>query len=267
MNTLISHELPKQLFPYHRYVCDYPYVLGHLLLKGSEHYDEDYAQFHKQTIKEYDYSVMDNGLYELGDSIDYVQLYELGEEYKPSHLILPDCLNKKDITMDRAMKYLSEFGRSSTPNFMGVIQGQTLEELIKMIDFYNSIDKVDVIAVPLMSLPKGSKDIADLEYNLHRLFVMSTILHYAKKPLHLLGCLTPNEFLFYNKEQYKQIKSIDTSAPIMYGLDNVKFTPEGINSKTSKPKMKLVNAMNNKFNSNQEILIAHNIRTFRSFIK
>jgi len=38
--SLISHEIPKQLFPIHDIINDYPYVLGHLL-----NLDKEYAAF------------------------------------------------------------------------------------------------------------------------------------------------------------------------------------------------------------------------------
>ena len=97
---LVSHEIPKQLFPSHDFISDYPYVLAHLLMEDTKHYDKEYAEFYKNKLKEEEYSILDNSCYELGDSIDYKILYELGEQYKPSHLILPDCLHEMQITKD-----------------------------------------------------------------------------------------------------------------------------------------------------------------------
>lgn len=260
MDTLISHEIPKALFNKHHLINDYPYILGHLLVEGTKYYDEVYASFYAQKIKEYEYSIMDNGLWELGDSIDYKTLYEIGEKYKPSHLILPDCLNERKITTERTIKYLAEFEKISTPKFIGVIQGKTLEDLILMTEFYNAIDSVEVIAIPLLSLPISSPDINTEQYSYHRINVTRNILKVTKKPIHLLGCITPHEFRHYNQTDLINVKSIDTSAPIMYGLEGIKLNTK---EELIKGKTKLVDVMDLPLTFEQENIIAYNIRYFR----
>ena len=276
--TLIGHEIPNFLFhkempnqePYKYYFGHYPYILGHLLVKETPYYDEDYANFYKQEIKENGYSVMDNGLWELGDSIDYKVLYELGEEYKPSHLILPDCLNNKQVTMERTMKYLLEFEKKSTPKFMAVVQGQTLEELIQMAKFYSAIDSIDVIAIPLYSLPQNSttlEEVEEIEYKLHRTLVVPFLLpHLGGKKLHLLGCITPDEFLQYDIYTMRQVYSIDTSAPITYGLNHIVFDPDGVGN-FSKPKEKIAEILHQEITPEQIQIISHNVKMFKNFVK
>jgi len=69
---LISHEIPKALFPQHHFVNDYPYLLCHLLHFGGPHFDPAYATFYKEIVKEYEYSILDNSAFELGDSYDLI---------------------------------------------------------------------------------------------------------------------------------------------------------------------------------------------------
>ena len=63
MNTpLISHEVPIELFKYHGFINDYPYLLGHLLDSNSTSYNKEYADFYKDAISHFNYSILDNCL-------------------------------------------------------------------------------------------------------------------------------------------------------------------------------------------------------------
>jgi hypothetical protein len=310
MNTQISHEIPLNLFDRHDFISDYPYVLAHLLLPNLGFFNSTYADFYREKIKTSPYSILDNSLYELGDSIDYKLLYELGEEYKPSHLILPDCLNNREVTMERAIRYLADFGKQSTPKFIGVIQGKSLEELFQMFYFYSTIDQVDIIALPLYTIPKGDKDLlwncidefheknpyrkiisslqedyiatvpegttaeqsrdkyAEIAYNLYRVGVVKELMaefnNTLPKKIHLLGCLTPNEYQFYTELDKSQMHSIDTSAPIVYGWNNVEI-PKALDFNLVKPKEKIAENLDKQFSRENMDMIAKNIKTIRNF--
>lgn len=271
MSTLISHEIPKQLFPQHHLINDYPYLLCHLLDETGPHYDKEYAAFYKKVVKEYDYSILDNSAFELGDAYDSQKLYEIGEKYKPSHLILPDALHDKDLTQERAIDYISKFGKVSHPQFIGVIQGKSFAEFVELYNFYASLKQVDVIAIPFdlyteeqfKTLQPGSDAMA---YKTHRVDVVASLSRAVvlKKPLHLLGCATPSEFTMYNSTARKFIKSVDTSAPIVYGWSKIAFEANGVEPFEEKPKDKLAENLDIKLTEGQLTIIGHNVRQFRT---
>jgi hypothetical protein len=303
---LISHEIPKTLFPYHDFISDYPYVLAHLLLEGTNHYDEEYTKFYEEKLKSAKYSILDNSLYELGDSIDYKLLYELGEKYKPTHLILPDKLHDREITMDRTMRYLVDFRKNSSPSFIGVIQGRNLNELFQMYYFYCSIPEIKIIALPLYILPETNIDFEDNKplyeyeaqfltntnpcyhsqslysfskrienditppiqcYELFRVGIVKELMiefdNQLPKPIHLLGCLTPLEYLQYSKLDKANIFSIDSSTPIVYGWNGIKIHKE---MKEKKPNDKIAENLNKSISQEQLALIAKNVLTIRHFL-
>lgn len=267
--VLISHEIPKQLFQNHFLLNDYPYLLAHLLHPSfKEHYDEEYAKFYKETVKHFEVSYLDNSTFELGDSIDLDILYELGEEYKPSHLILPDALNNMELTKERALNYIEKYGDKSTPKFIGVVQGRTLEEFFEMYEFFNQLKEVDVIAIPFDFLPKDGFEGGLEEWKLQRVGLVNKLLdeynYELPKKLHLLGCATPNEFGYYRSLAKKFINSVDTSAPIVYGWNGVKFTDRGIPTGTEKPKDKLAENLDINLSKEQLQVIGHNVRSFRN---
>ena len=308
---LISHEIPLNLFPYHDFVSDFPYLLAHLLISNTHYYNKEYADFYKKKLETSKFSMLNNSCYELGDAIDYKTLYQLGEEYKPSHLILPDCLNNKEITMERAMRYLIEYGKQSTPKFVGVIQGKTLENLFQMFYFYSTIDQIDIIAIPLYCLPKESlketiknfggnnsyhkiieqiygeytykiqtskktsekyektsKKYEKVQYDLLRIGIVKELMdnfnYILPKKIHLLDCLSPNEYQFYLEKELKNINSINTSAPIVYGWNNIEIQ-NFYDFDLIKPKEKIAENLYKGLSQKQLNLIAKNIKTIRNF--
>lgn len=269
-NPKISHEIPIALFPHHDFINEYAYVLAHLLL--PEHYNEEYAKFYKQKLVELEYSILDNSLFELGDSIDYKELYRLGEEYKPSHIILPDCLHDIKTTKERAELYLKEFGDNSTPKFIAVLQGKSYEEIEILLDFYLQEDKIDIIAVPfdIMKPSIPADTIEPLKKIWRHKVVKECIIPYinkssCKKKLHLLGCATPLEFNLYLSSELRHIYSVDTSAPIIYGWNNISLDKLEITS--PKPKEKLAENLDIELNSIQLLHIAKNVHQFRELLK
>lgn len=270
---LISHEIPKALFPQHHFVNDYPYLLCHLLHFGGPHFDPAYATFYKEIVKEYEYSILDNSAFELGDSYDPNILFEIGEQYKPSHLILPDALHNKALTQARALAYIAKFGGKSTPKFIGVLQGKSIEEFVELYNFYCTVDEIEVIAVPFDLFTKEEYDYTtykiydNIDYKLHRVAVISDLISKVemKKPLHLLGCATPKEFTLYPQRLREYIKSVDTSAPIVYGWNGIKFeTNINLDLTVDKPKEKLAENLDIVLQHSQVSTIAYNVRQFRT---
>ena len=77
--------------------------------------------------------------------------------------------------------------------------------------------------------------------------------------IHLLGCSLPQEFLYY--KDIKQIKSIDTSNPVMAAFDGTTYHPN--NGLDSKPKTKIDEVMNLPFDSNILEKIEYNTTYFK----
>lgn len=261
---LISHEIPKQLFPIHDIINDYPYVLGHLL-----NLDEEYASFYKKKLETAPFSILDNSAFELGKSIPFQELYELSIEYKPTHLVLPDVVNDFLTTKNNAIKYMSEYNNVlGNIKYIGVCQGDSFEEIADCIDLY-VINQVDIIALPF-DLIKESEWVT-VRFRFMKWWIKK---FYNKSPefyrnvkFHLLGCQNPIEFALYkdNHIMNSLIYSIDTSSPIINGWVGNKFLEDGLLGE--KPKAKLADNLDIKLNDEQLELISYNIRKFKSYVK
>lgn len=255
----ISHEIPKQLFPYHDLISDYPYVLGHLLNQ-----DKEYADFYREKLQIAPFSILDNSAFELGQSIPMEELYELGEEYRPSHLVLPDKVNDYTQTMNNAIEYLAEH-RTDELKYIGVCQGETFDQIADCIDFYTA-KYVDIIALPFDLVPDS--DYVTVRFRFLNWWYSNRFKFTGAIPkFHLLGCQNPVEFLLYKYNQShitRFINSLDTSSPVVNGWVGNKLGPNGLT--LPKPKAKLADNLDIELSQEQFDLIFENVKTFRQYV-
>lgn len=255
----ISHEIPKQLFPVHDLINDYPYCLAHLI-SDKYHLDEQYALFYKRKLQESNFSILDNSAYELGKSIDLDELYRLGEEYKPSHLVLPDVYGKMKETLELTNYYSEKYGSISTPKFFAVIQGQDRNEYTQCLNAYLHNPFIDIIGITFRTLSDGTTR----EEFLEDILRIPSLLLKAKK-LHLLGCNNPSEFLTMSRSILARVYSVDTSSPIINGWCHNSFTEKGYSGE--KPKVKLADNLDIDLGSTQLNTIYNNVKHFRNYFK
>jgi hypothetical protein len=257
----ISHEIPKQLFPYHNLISDYPYILGHLLSL-----DKDYANFYKRKLQESNFSILDNSAFELGKSINPKEYLELIKEYRPTHFILPDVLHDMKATIDAT----EEFNRIANAQVIGkldfkivpigVLQGNSFQELFECFDYYiTHTYGIKHIAIPFDCIKNSDW------HNIRAIFFKELIKRQAGKApfvnIHFLGIENPSELLLYSKEELSCIGSIDTSSPIINGWLGKRYTDYGIAG--VKPKEKLADNLERHLIESQIEDIVFNVKKFK----
>lgn len=203
-------------------------------------------------------NILVSNCYELGQSIDTEILYQLGEEYKPSHIVIPDMYGQFKPTLELVSEYSDKFGSKSTPKFFAVVQGQNLEEYVNCFEAYLKDSFIDLIGITFRSLKDGTTRESFLKHIFHFYNI------YPKK-IHLLGCSYPNEFLNMETKLLKNVYSVDTSSPIIHGWNGNAFTPQGCIY--DKPKEKLADNLNIYLDEKQVQLIYKNINHFRNYFK
>lgn len=264
--TLISHEIPKSLFPIHDLINDYPYVLAHLI--GN---DKEYTDFYIEKCRTASYSILDNSAFELGKSVEFKTLFNAALRVNPTHVVIPDWVNDCGKTIEFAnafIAFLKEamFEIEKVPfNLIAVVQGRNMEELFKCLNVYRRLKSegcpIDTIALPYDTIP-------DTDYHNIRYIVfqaMKEVLKDSKLKVHLLGLQNYSEYQLYNKEDKELIRSVDSSAPIIYGWNGIKFGFGG--TVASKPKEKLADNLDREVNDKEMDLITHNVLTIREIIK
>ena len=259
----ISHELPLCFMHYSTKWNDYEYCLPHLI----DEYDQyrihfQVARIHKRFI------IMDNGLFE-GVKHTQKDLLSKINLVRPNIFIVPDAWNDSTQTIVNAKSWMKNNRAkiSDEVELMAVLQGATLAELLttyqtlvdlgyKHIAFnHSSIAYQDMYPniEPLKASMYGRMEL------IRKLVEMKAIV--KSNYHHLLGCSLPQEFMEY--KDYKFIKSVDTSNPILVGAEGKRYTDSGLNWK---PKEKLEYYFEKDLSGQKEDII-FNVQKFKQFIK
>jgi hypothetical protein len=76
--------------------------------------------------------------------------------------------------------------------------------------------------------------------------------------VHLLGCNLPQEYLYY--KDFKFIESVDTSNPVIHGLEGIRYSEGGL---LRKSKQKIDKDFTQEVTPKQKENILYNIKMFR----
>jgi len=279
---LISHETPISLLEESLSYNSYDYALVHLLPTHKE-----YKDFYFRCSQKGRHVLLDNSLFELGESYDPEEFAYWIKELQPTEYIIPDVFNDKDKTIESYENFISKY--SNLPGKkIAVIHGKTYQEFKECYEFFE--DKVDKIAfnfvddyfkksyedeclVSKLTTPTYWNSIPENEwkkYALGRAMLVSRMIEqgvmsrYNKH--HLLGATLPREFsLYYDNDISEYITSIDTSNPIVAGLLNKRYEePHGLKEKWS---VKLVDFIGVQPNYQQLKDIFYNIGIFKKYIE
>lgn len=248
----ISHEVPTALLTQSRLFNDYDYALVHLFESHPNYYN-----FFKDSLSMGREVILDNSVFELGSAFDSTEYKRWVNDLKPTYYIIPDVLDNAQETI----KNIVEWENNSTSKTIGVIQGATF---VEAIDCYVNIkDKVDMLAISFNCKfyeTDPQKHILQQWMTGRQNFIEHLRILGIDKEVHLLGCSLPQEFMYYKDPKYGFIRSVDTSNPVVHAINNIEYSPSGLETKVN---TKLIEYMDIQ-NVNQDIL-NHNIQLFRSF--
>ena len=259
----ISHELPLSLMQYAYEWNDYDYCLPHLLDKSQQ-----YNLFFTKAKKDKRFIIMDNGLFE-GVTHTIEDLLSKIEMLHPNIFIVPDAWNDSITTIRSAKHWMINYSKQLKEldvELMAVCQGRDMGELIStyqtLVDLGYKHIAFNHSSIAYQELgyedPLKNQMYGRMEF-IRRLVEKGTI--HENYYHHLLGCSLPQEFMAY--KDWKFIKSVDTSNPILVGAEGVRYADNGI---TFKPKDKLEHYFEKDLDSQLED-IKFNVQKFKSFIK
>jgi hypothetical protein len=255
----VSHEIPFAYLENSLKFNDYDYLLPHL-------YDEytEYREFFKREGKlNRRYIVMDNSLHELGVPYSKGRMISIIEEIKPDEFIVPDAWEDA-ITSMRQAKEWSFIELPEGVKKVAVVQGKSFNDVVKCYQTYKWLGYTKIAFSYGASyynniFPHPNKDIGKA---LGRQLVISQMIEMGlignSDEIHLLGCSLPQEFLYY--KDVKQIKSMDTSNPVMAAFDGILYNDWGLDSK---PKTKIDEVMNKRYDSDIYNKIEYNTTQFK----
>jgi hypothetical protein len=254
----ISHEVPFCLLEKSREFNDYDYCLPHLMDEN-----EEYRNFFYESKKMGRYIVMDNSLHELGEAYNSERLMYWVNEIEPNEFIVPDVWEDKTASIVNARSWAHTKMPKNTTK-VAVVQAKNIHEAYECVQIYKDLG-YKKIAFSYGAeyyhemCPHPNKDLGKA---IGRYIVVSSM--YNDKTLlyndrvHLLGTASPIEFGMY--KNISCIESIDTSNPIMAGIEGIPYTKMGLDSK---PTANMNNFQDKPITETQMKFIEHNVINFR----
>jgi hypothetical protein len=259
----IAHEAPIDLFDEVQRLTDYDYALVHLLEENGR-----YRDTFEHAVKKGREVILDNSIFELEEAFEADRFALWVERLKPTWYIVPDALENAEKTMQQAANWFKNYSHVPGKS-IGVVQGKTYQEIRDCYRAMDEIANVDMIAISFdysyyrESCPHPNKYVS---WMLGRVKLLGDLerdnIINKDKPHHLLGCGLPQEFSFYKHADYKWIYSLDTSNPVVHGIKNIPYGPEGLWSKESQKLHELIDYPLENLDIN---LILDNIKSFRNF--
>ena len=257
MKVKVSHEVPLQLLEDSKQFNDYDYCLPHLL-----DIDEEYKQYFYNAKKEGRYVIMDNSLHELGEAYNHERLRSWVNELEPDEFIVPDVWMDCAQTAAQA-KYWLQFKYPKKTKLTAVIQGENKNQAYLCATLLANLGYKKLCVSYGATwyndfFPHTNADMGKALGRVRFVQGLFKIKHLKDIKFHLLGCSIPQEFGWYDNNP--RIESIDTSNPVMAGLEDILYNERGLNTK---PKANMNDYFDIDFSKLNYLSIIHNTTKFR----
>lgn len=264
MNPLISHESPLCLLEESKNYNDYEYVLPYFYKRYPKY--KEYMDNYKGV------KIVDNGLFE-GETYTFQEQIQLIKETQPTIYIVQDEWNDSILTLKNA-KYWMGLKKSGVLlddlNLMVVLQGKTFGEIERLyqqcvdLGFNHFAFNHSSIAYQneiLGSEPPLTKSKIGRVNIIRRLWNKNIIKNHHW--IHLLGASDITEFGFYKQALPGVINSIDSSNPIIKGIELELYSEKTYNKKSIN-KMEIY--FDKELDSQQKEHILNNINQFKQIV-
>jgi hypothetical protein len=245
MKLLVSHESPIELFEESLQYNDYQYCLVHLMEES-----DDYRDWFLTVNKRFGAEVLlDNSIFELGESFDPEKYAHWVLQINPNYYIVPDVLEDATRTMEQWSDWIWKHEPKANKSLkIGVVQGKTWQDLVDCYRFM--VEEADYIAISFdysyYKYTGYGKDKLDLWCTGRQRFIQDLIdkgYWEWSKPHHLLGCSLAKEFKYYVDKNIFNIRSCDTSNPIVAAIKGLRYNGDfGLQEKPSTMLCDLINA-------------------------
>ena len=266
MKLLVSHESPIQLFEESLNYNDYQYCLVHLM-EQNEQYRDWFMTVNTRFGQDV---LLDNSIFELGTSFDPKKYAHWLREINPNYYIVPDVLEDAQGTMHQWRDWsVNHQPKENTSLRIGVVQGKTWQELIDCYRFM--AEEADYIAISFdysyYKYTGTGRSKLELWCSGRQRFIQDLIdkgYWEWSKPHHLLGCSLAKEFKYYVDNNITNIRSCDTSNPIVAALKGLKYN--GDQGLREKPSTLLCDLISADVDEDISDLITYNTAMFKSIL-
>jgi hypothetical protein len=258
----VSHELPINMLDKSFEINDYEYCLPHLLDQN-----ETYRKHFEDAKESGSYIIMDNSLHELGKAYDTDRLLHWINHLEPNEFIVPDVWQNQTATLVNAKSWINNYELPENTTKVAVVQAQSYHEAVEC---YNILQMQGYKKIAFSygadwycdEFPHPNPLVGKMMGRIMTISKMykSNIISKSDR-VHLLGCALPQEFSYY--ADFPFIESIDTSNPIIHGLEGVKYKHLGLLTKSSTK----IDQINKKIDTETLYNINHNLIRFKQFVQ
>ena len=277
MKIQVSHESPISLLDQSLYYNDYAYALVHLFETHTEYYNF----FKVLRMTSNTPVLLDNSIFELGESFDEDRYAYWIKELNPNYYIVPDKLEDAHGTMslwshfnlrysDKISSYSGRPDSYVREQKIGVVQGKTWQDLIDC--YYFMSKSADCIAISFdysyyQTTGTGTTKLERMCSGRQR-FIQQLIDEGKwnwNKPHHLLGCSLAREFRYYVDNNIYNIRSCDTSNPVVAAIHGLYYNDDfGLNEK---PSTLLADLIDHEMSNSQMETLKYNVKMFKKIIR
>ena len=254
----LFHEAPLSIMSRVQSLTDGDYCLPHLMDKN-----EEYKNYFIDAKAKGRYIIMDNSLHELGFAYHEERLMHWMNEIKPQEFIVPDVWMDMSMSIRNAKAWSKVEVPEETVK-VAVVQAKSVGEAILCYQTYKDLgyQKIafsygadfyaEAIPHPNVNIAKALGRVSLISYMFQEKIISS------KDRVHLLGTCFPGEFGFY--KDFPFIESIDTSNPVMAGVEGKVYDCFGL---TEKPKANMNSVFDRDFGMIDLDLIYYNVQMFK----
>lgn len=259
----ISHESPLALLGVSRLYNDFDYALVHLFDQYPEYY-----KFFEESLSIGRTVILDNSIFELGTAFDSDEFYKWTKKLIPTYYIIPDVFDNTQQTIQNVKDWFKNYHKIDNSSPMVVCQGSTPSDFLYC---YQEFIKMNM---PMIAFPVNSKSYLNgKEYSPKnmmegRLTMIGMCMYWKRlysevnTKHHLLGLSLPQEVALY--KNVPEIVSIDTSNPVLHGMEGIWYDDFG--QLQSKSTNKMHEMMEWTITDKMFDAISHNITKFRSHV-
>ena len=172
--------------------------------------------------------LLDNSIFELKEAFDSEKYAVWCEKIQPNYYIVPDVLENGPATISNFQGFVANYGNLPGAR-IGAVQGMTWTEVVECYRFMKR--NADYIAISfdfsMYQITGNSISWADSDPKLKRQAtgrqnLVKRLIDEGEwewdKPHHLLGASLASEFKWYVDNNIYNIRSLDTSNPVVAGL-------------------------------------------------
>lgn len=264
MKILVSHESPISMLEESVQYNDYDYALVHLFEKYPEYYN-----FFKKSIANGREVLLDNSIFELGTAFDSDKFAEAVKDLKPTYYIVPDVLEDGIQTVKNFVDFTAKY--PDLPGLkIGVVQGADYDQLVNCYQYMSEFADYIALSFNLNYYLARGRGSSKLERwcNGRQAVIQDWIndgVWNWSKPHHLLGCSVPQEYRFYVDKNIYNIRSLDTSNPVMAGIKGMRYA--GDLGLKDKPQGLLADHLEAELTDDQKEDILYNTKCVKEILK